>query len=77
MCDVSTKHAGGMAFGQYSAVTAPEGRLMEKHREEMNSGSYSLLSPVENGGASRGKMAARGIEGLSGLAPGEPGNGIG
>jgi hypothetical protein len=36
-----------------------------------------VLSPVENGGASRWKMAARGIEGLSGLAPGEPGNGIG
>ncbi len=35
-----------------------------------------VLSPVENGGASRGKMAARGIEGFSGLAPGEPGNGI-
>jgi hypothetical protein len=36
-----------------------------------------LLSPVENGGASRWKMAARGIEGFSGLAPGEPGIGIG
>ena len=36
-----------------------------------------LLSPVENGGASRGKMAALGIEGLNGVAPGKPGNGIG
>ncbi len=35
-----------------------------------------VLSPVENGGASRGKMAARGIEGLSSLAPGEPGDGV-
>jgi hypothetical protein len=40
-------------------------------------GLRAVLSPVENGGASRWKMAARGIEGLSGLAPGEPGNGIG
>ncbi len=36
-----------------------------------------MLSPVENGGASRWKMAARGIEGLNGVAPGEPGIGIG
>ena len=36
-----------------------------------------VLSPVENGGASRGKMAALGIEGLNGVAPGKPGNGIG
>ena len=36
-----------------------------------------VLSPVENGGASRWKMAARGIEGLNGVAPGEPGIGIG
>ena len=37
----------------------------------------TMLSPVENGGASRWKMAARGIEGLNGVAPGEPGIGIG
>lgn len=36
-----------------------------------------LLSPVENGGAFRGKMAARGTGGLKGWALGEPGIGIG
>ena len=35
-----------------------------------------MLSPVENGGAGRGKMAARGMGGLKGWALGEPGNGI-
>ena len=37
-----------------------------------------LLSPVENGGASRGKMAALGLGGgLKGEAPGESGMWIG
>ncbi len=35
-----------------------------------------MLSPVENGGAGRGKMAARGMGGVKGWALGEPGNGI-
>ena len=40
-------------------------------------GPLALLSPVENGGAFRGKMAVRGLGGLKGEAPGESGNGIG
>ena len=58
----------------YETVQANERYDTETARRQHAKG---LLSPVENGGASRWKMAARGIEGLSGLAPGEPGNGIG
>ena len=61
---ILTRHVGLETTSQQ----APE-RLLQR--------TLVLLSPVENGGVSRWKMAARGIEGLNGVAPGEPGIGIG
>ena len=52
------------------------GRVDARYAESGFS-AFRLLSPVENGGAFRGKMAARGIGDRKGWALGELGIGIG
>lgn len=58
------------------AMRAGNNSLFQRQVMAMT-GRSRLLSPVENGGAFRGKMAARGLRGLKGWAPGGPGNEIG